>query len=302
MPVKKHLGFKKTQAKIAKKQGISKASAGAILASSARKASPAAVKKNPALKNVPGVKKYNIGGSFARAISGNKTKDTMEKTGYKKIVSSTPATPESRKAFIKKMEGISTSNSGKVTKLTPGQGSGLNKDTSKNIAKSVSKAKNVTKVGKFLRSGSIPNSKLKKSIEVDANASGYKNGLNVNTNEKGRINSVYNRRKGTQYTAFPNGVVAAETKGYSQAIDTTGFSAGKTSFPTTVKKSTALPGGIKAKKVTRYETSRSNVLPTVQKMKKSVMSPTPNVKKQKDLANPKTLSSKSRLMRKGGKK
>lgn len=302
MSVKKHLGFKKTQAKIAKKQGISKASAGAILASSARKASPAAVKKNPALKNVPGVKKYSIGGAFARAISGKKTKDTMEKTGYKKIVSSTPATPESRKALIKKMEDISTSNSGKVTKLTPGQGSGLNKDTSKNIAKSVSKAKNVTKVGKFLRSGSIPNSKLKKSIEVDANASGYKNGLNVNTNEKGRINSVYNKRKGTQYTAFPNGVVAAETKGYSQAIDTTGFSAGKTSFPTTVKKSTALPGGIKAKKVTRYETSRSNVLPTVQKMKKSVMSPTPNVKKQKDLANPKTLPSKSRLMRKGGKK
>lgn len=63
MPVKKHLGFKKTQAKIAKKQGISKKSAGAILASAARKASPAAVKKNPALLNVKrGVKKYEDGG------------------------------------------------------------------------------------------------------------------------------------------------------------------------------------------------------------------------------------------------
>ena len=63
MPVKKHLGFKKTQAKIAKKQGISKKASGAILASAARKASPAAVKKNPALLNVKrGVKKFVDGG------------------------------------------------------------------------------------------------------------------------------------------------------------------------------------------------------------------------------------------------
>lgn len=51
----KHPGFKAVQAKIAKKQGISKDRAGAILAAGARKASPAAVKKNPALKKVPGV-------------------------------------------------------------------------------------------------------------------------------------------------------------------------------------------------------------------------------------------------------
>jgi len=57
MAKKLHLGFKETQAKIAKKQGISKKSAGAILAS------PAAVKKNPALLNVKrGIKKYGDGG------------------------------------------------------------------------------------------------------------------------------------------------------------------------------------------------------------------------------------------------
>ena len=41
----KHPGFKKVAAGIAKKQGISKENASAILASAARKASPAAKKK-----------------------------------------------------------------------------------------------------------------------------------------------------------------------------------------------------------------------------------------------------------------
>lgn len=49
---KAHPGFKAVQSKIAKKQGISKESAGAILAASTRKASPAAKKKNPRLKRV----------------------------------------------------------------------------------------------------------------------------------------------------------------------------------------------------------------------------------------------------------
>lgn len=66
---KLHLGFKETQAKIAKKQGISKKAAGAILASSARKASPKAVKKNPALLNVKRgkVKKYQDGGKTIKS-------------------------------------------------------------------------------------------------------------------------------------------------------------------------------------------------------------------------------------------
>jgi hypothetical protein len=51
---KKHPGFKAVQSKIAKKQGISKKAAGAILASSSRKASAKAKAKNPRLKKVKG--------------------------------------------------------------------------------------------------------------------------------------------------------------------------------------------------------------------------------------------------------
>ncbi len=49
---KKHPGFKKVQADIAKKQGVSKEAAGAILASSTRKASAKAKRANPRLKRV----------------------------------------------------------------------------------------------------------------------------------------------------------------------------------------------------------------------------------------------------------
>lgn len=48
----KHPGFKAVQANIAKKNGISKDRAGAILAASTRKASAKAKKANPALKKV----------------------------------------------------------------------------------------------------------------------------------------------------------------------------------------------------------------------------------------------------------
>lgn len=51
-PTKKHRGFAEVQSEIMKKEGVSKESAGAILASAARKASPAAKKANPALKHV----------------------------------------------------------------------------------------------------------------------------------------------------------------------------------------------------------------------------------------------------------
>jgi hypothetical protein len=53
---KKGMGFAAAQKSIAKKQGISKDRAGAILAVGARKASPAAVKANPNLKKVSGMK------------------------------------------------------------------------------------------------------------------------------------------------------------------------------------------------------------------------------------------------------
>lgn len=48
------MSFKSVQAKIAKKSGVSKKAAGAILANASRKASPAAKKKNPKLKRVLG--------------------------------------------------------------------------------------------------------------------------------------------------------------------------------------------------------------------------------------------------------
>lgn len=48
------MSFKSVQSKIAKKEGISKKKAGAILAASSRKASPAAKRKNPKLKKVKG--------------------------------------------------------------------------------------------------------------------------------------------------------------------------------------------------------------------------------------------------------
>ena len=49
---KRHPGFKAVQARIAKRQGISKKRAGAILAASTRRASPAAKRKNPRLRRV----------------------------------------------------------------------------------------------------------------------------------------------------------------------------------------------------------------------------------------------------------
>lgn len=50
----KHPGFKAVQSKIAKKEGISKDRAGAILASASRNASAKAKKANPKLKKVKG--------------------------------------------------------------------------------------------------------------------------------------------------------------------------------------------------------------------------------------------------------
>lgn len=52
MKAKKGMGFKTAQNQIAKREGVSKKAAGAILASASRKASPAAKRKNPNLKKV----------------------------------------------------------------------------------------------------------------------------------------------------------------------------------------------------------------------------------------------------------
>jgi len=47
-----HPGFRSVQASIARKEGVSKARAGAILASASRKASKGAVRSNPRLLRV----------------------------------------------------------------------------------------------------------------------------------------------------------------------------------------------------------------------------------------------------------
>jgi hypothetical protein len=50
----RHPGFKAVQSSIAKRQGISRAAAGAILAASSRKASAKAKRMNPRLLRVKG--------------------------------------------------------------------------------------------------------------------------------------------------------------------------------------------------------------------------------------------------------
>lgn len=50
----KHVGFKSAQRSIARKQGVSMKSAGAILAASSRRASSAAKRANPRLRRVKG--------------------------------------------------------------------------------------------------------------------------------------------------------------------------------------------------------------------------------------------------------
>lgn len=54
---KKGMGFKAAAASVAKKEGVSKERANAIIAAGARKASPAAKKANPNLKKVKGAYK-----------------------------------------------------------------------------------------------------------------------------------------------------------------------------------------------------------------------------------------------------
>lgn len=54
---KAHPGFKAVAASVAKKQGVSKERAAAIVAAGARGASKKAQKANPRLKKVSGVKK-----------------------------------------------------------------------------------------------------------------------------------------------------------------------------------------------------------------------------------------------------
>ena len=72
------MSFKKVQAKIAKKSGVSKKAAGAILASASRNASASAKKKNPKLKKVTGTAKTKKTGSRS-ALSQSVTRRKPKK-------------------------------------------------------------------------------------------------------------------------------------------------------------------------------------------------------------------------------
>ena len=77
------MSFKSVQNKIAKKSGVSKKAAGAILASASRNASPKAKKKNPKLLKVKG-KSTVIKKPKKKAI-----KKSMAKKGVKKPIPKT---------------------------------------------------------------------------------------------------------------------------------------------------------------------------------------------------------------------
>ena len=73
------MSFKKVASKIARKQGISKKRASAILASSTRKASAAAKRKNPKLKRVKGKAKRRKGYSLINLIYYGEKKSSSKK-------------------------------------------------------------------------------------------------------------------------------------------------------------------------------------------------------------------------------
>ena len=72
----KGMGFKAAAKSVAKKQGVSKKQANAIIAAGARKASPAAKKKNPNLKKVAGASKRQ------RSAATSKRQRASGKSGY----------------------------------------------------------------------------------------------------------------------------------------------------------------------------------------------------------------------------
>jgi len=123
------------------------------------------------------------------------------------------------------------------------------------------------------------------------------------TDEKGKIRNLSNGDKKIQYTAFPSGVLANTAEGYSQAIDTTGYSKGKKSFPVAIKKSITGTKSMSGRKETRYNIPRKDVMPTIQKMKNKVISPEKEAIQNKMKQKKKRIESAGKsFMRKGGKK
>ena len=140
---------------------------------------------------------------------------------------------------------------------------------------------------------------VKRTLELPSNATRSNNDFTIKTNEKGRVKTVLNKNKNVSYQAFSDGVVANRVRGdkYTEAMDTTGYSKGKKSFPMTIKKTKTLPGEMEAKKVTRFNVPREKVNSTIQGMKNRVLTAPA---KKKTLVKSKPSFGKT-LMRKGGK-
>jgi len=211
-------------------------------------------------------KKYSLGGALGKAIRATVIGKEVEKamprrTGYKVM-----STPE--KALAKSQSNNPISTKPKKTSL-------------KTLEKSGSKAL------------------VKRTLELPSNATRSNNDFTIKTNEKGRVKTVLNKNKNVSYQAFSDGVVANRVRGdkYTEAMDTTGYSKGKKSFPMTIKKTKTLPGEMEAKKVTRFNVPREKVNSTIQGMKNRVLTAPA---KKKTLSKSKPSFGKT-LMRKGGK-
>ena len=132
-----------------------------------------------------------------------------------------------------------------------------------------------TKIKKYQAGGVKP----KTTVEMEKNKYTTFPGRrkSIETNNKGNVINAVNRDTKQTYRAYNSGVVAVENiKGepkYSAAMDTTGYSAGKKMFPTTIKKNIKTADGREGTKAVRYSTSRKNVMPTLKKMETSVTNP-----------------------------
>lgn len=157
MAKKLHLGFKETQAKIAKKQGISMKAAGAILADSARRSSPAAKRANPALNNVKGKpKKYQDGGkkmytidipklkaqaSASTAPKSNLAKDLVSPVGVAKAASMLATMGKSKTALEVGKSILRSAPKGKLEKE-------IAQRTSNKVAQVMAKENKINQVAK----------------------------------------------------------------------------------------------------------------------------------------------------------
>lgn len=282
---KLHLGFKETQAKIAKKQGISMEAAGAILASSARKASPAAVKKNPALLNVKRgkVKKYADGGKTNKGIykgveynskgdiiskydvsskKGDRNQYLVYADGKPVKHTYNPTTNTSRRAELDTL-GYSKGKQSftKTVELKKGNGKIVKTKTKvprKSVLTQIKSMQTMQDGGKTTttRYEDIP---YDKGLFVDRKA--------TKTSTKGKGTKIITNTTSTTYSSgkkYDGNYGKPNFSKSTFSVDTAGYSKGKKSFPTSkLEKNTftSALGGIRntTKKFTKGKISRSKV-------------------------------------------